>query len=110
LSKVAECLSGICPNDWAIPDTLIERILDPNWEDGVEWFFPSLEKLIRGQLLPIAVKNLREYLVSTSSTAKWEAHEYINHLLRRCAQNMSYPDFYRAWHSSPSSDTQLLRE
>jgi len=110
LGEVAECLSEMHPDDWAIADTLIDRILDPNWEDEVEWFFPSLEKVIRGQLLPIAVKNLREYLVSTSSTAKWEAHEYINHLLRRCAQNMSYPDFYRAWHSSPFSDTQLLRE
>jgi hypothetical protein len=108
--EVAECLSEMRHDDWAIPETLIGRILDPNWEDEVEWFFPSLEKVIRGQLLPIAVKNLRKYLVSTSSTAKGAAHAYINLLLRHCAQNMSYPDFYRAWHISPSSDTKLLKE
>jgi hypothetical protein len=30
--------------------------------------------------------------------------------LWQCAQNMSYPDFYQAWHSSCSTDTKLLTE
>ena len=94
LSRTAEALSEIHPENWAIGDVLINRMLEPDWKDEIEWFFLSIKKVFTGKLLPRAVTTLRHALMST---ADYDLHEYIQLLLHHCARNMSYSDFYQAW-------------
>ena len=108
LGEVAESLSNLYPNDWSIAYALIDRMLDQKWEGDVEDLIPSLEKIIQGALLPIAVTTLQKYFLSTQSVENRGLCEYITHLLRHCARSMTYPDFYRAWHSS--SNTEFYTE
>jgi energy-coupling factor transporter ATP-binding protein EcfA2 len=60
----------------------------------------SLEKIITQELFYNTVKYIKNYLFSSDVKC---LNYYTFSLVWYCAQNMSYPDFYRAWNSSSFS-------
>jgi HEAT repeat protein len=62
----------------------------------------SLQNL-QEQYLVEVVKNLKIYITELHLIEDdFEYYQYCYEMLWHCAQTMSYPDFYRAWHSSSS--------
>lgn len=63
--------------------------------------FKVLKSHLHGSMLTYTVKKLK----SSLSARKSLLHEdgTSEELLWHCAQNMSYPEFYAAWHSPPSA-------
>lgn len=64
--------------------------------------------IISKDLFELVVLNLKDYLQDTFNVKdpmfKWACYATLFH----CAQNMSYSDFYRAWHSlTPSTNVEL---
>ncbi len=97
-------------------DELIQQI-----QSSDDWFVvvrvtEYLQRTLEGFQLLEMVKALKPYLLDMQEYLSDELgkmhfrYEYIYEIVWHCAQNMSYPDFYRAWEISPSSDTKLLKE
>jgi hypothetical protein len=68
----------------------------------------SLQNL-QEQYLVEVVKDLKIYITELNLIEDdFEYYQYCYEMLWYCAQSMSYPDFYRAWHSSSSrTDAEL---
>ncbi len=64
---------------------------------------------LQEQYLVEVVKDLKIYIKELHLIEDdFEYYQYCYEMLWYCAQNMSYPDFYRAWHSSSSrTDAEL---
>lgn len=101
--SVAESLERIEPGNQTAITALVELILDG--EDKDELVADSLERILQGDQYAKVVTALKNYM--TDQVFKHHRYFYFyqscHDVLWRCAQNMSYPDFYRAWHSEPSS-------
>ncbi len=101
--RVAETLGKIDPGNEIAITTLVKLILDGGDEDEI--VADSLEQILQGAQYPKVVTALKNYMIDEV----FKHHRYFyfyqscHDVLWRCAQNMSYPDFYRAWHSEPSS-------
>jgi HEAT repeat protein len=61
----------------------------------------NLRRILRGVRFPEVVTVLKNYLPLTDNVEPIE--NYCEEAIWHCAQNMSYPDFYQAWHGNPSS-------
>jgi HEAT repeat protein len=56
----------------------------------------NLRQIVRGVRFPKVVTILKNYLPLTAQVEPIEF--YCEEVIWHCAQNMSYPDFYRAWY------------
>jgi HEAT repeat protein/energy-coupling factor transporter ATP-binding protein EcfA2 len=82
--------------------TLIKLILT-DWGE-VEGMPERLEGILQGERqFPKVVKALKHYMTEEVFIDKFFFYRSCHNVLWRCAQNMSYPDYYRAWHGKPSS-------
>lgn len=71
----------------------------------------KLQEIDRCSLLSVLVKCLKNFLQEKTHeddySCNWQSYEVLWH----CAQKMTYPDFYQAWHGDPSPvqtlETQL---
>ena len=60
----------------------------------------NLQKILSINQMPQVVVALKDYL----SKSNWDSsyrYEACHRLIWHCAQNMTYPDFFEAWHKSP---------
>ncbi|MEG4395666.1 NACHT domain-containing protein [Microcoleus sp. BROC3] len=55
--------------------------------------------VISSDLFPRVVANIKEHFNDELPEEEPECYESCYAILWHCAQNMSYPEFYRAWHS-----------
>ena len=67
----------------------------------------SLKILLHGQLFEIAVSELKDCLTLKIYDGNPQKYSASYEVVWHCAQNMSYLDFYRAWHSSSSANAEL---
>jgi hypothetical protein len=71
----------------------------------------KLQEIDRCSLLSIVVKCLKNFLQEKTHEDDYSCHWQSYEVLWHCAQKMTYPDFYQAWHSAPSPvqtlETQL---
>ncbi len=81
--------------------TLIELI--PNYHPEYSIFDPadSLQKIMKGQHFATAVSGLKNRLTSEIYKKDFGRNERCHRVIWNCAQNMTYPDFYQAWHAQP---------
>jgi len=76
----------------------------------------GLEKIIHGDLFRLAVVNLRIYLQNLVLEKNRGLYVNCYRVLGHCAQNMTYPAFYQAWHQqeglgkTTTSDRQTLNQ
>ena len=88
-SDIVSYLGEISVGNQAIVDALLELMISKDNE--LEWeITESLQKIIQGNQFFQVVNTLKNCPTSN----------YSDELLWHCAQNMSYPEFYRAWHHS----------
>jgi hypothetical protein len=71
----------------------------------------KLQEIDRCSLLSVVVKYLKIFLQEKTHEDDYSCHWQSYEVLWHCAQKMTYPDFYQAWHSEPSPvqtlETQL---
>jgi len=64
----------------------------------------ALINIFKVQVYPEAVSILKHYLSAQKLSDYNQKNQWdISELLWNCAQNMSYPEFYQAWHRQPTS-------
>jgi len=61
-----------------------------------------IKKINKSSLLFNVITQIKQEIIRKESL-----HEEFFEILWHCAQNMNYPDFYRALHSSSSSNAEL---
>ena len=88
-SEIISDLGEISVGNQAVVDALLELMISKDNE--LEWeIIKSLQEIIQGKQFVQVVNTLKNCPTSN----------YSDVLLWHCAQNMSYPKFYRAWHYS----------
>jgi HEAT repeat protein len=105
--KAADILGamGISNSD-VIINTLINLLLNDQEQNQGNGHHisaaQSLNKFIQKQLFSLVVTRLKNYLPNQLHTSRYEYAETIRYccyeVIWHCAQNMTYPAFYKAWH------------
>jgi HEAT repeat protein/energy-coupling factor transporter ATP-binding protein EcfA2 len=83
--------------------TLIELI--PNYNPEYYIFDPadSLLKIMTGKHFATAVSGLKNRLTSEIYKKEFGRNERCHRVIWNCAQNMTYQEFYQAWHTQPTN-------
>lgn len=77
---------------------------DEDWEWEVQKAAAkSLKKILTSDLLPSAITALKNWLSDQVYTNDLDCYSYCYDIIWQCAKNMSYPDFYEAWYSQPTT-------
>ena len=99
--SIEESLGTIDPGNETAITNLLALIL--NGEDEDEIVAESLERILQGNHFPKVVAALKHYM--TVQALKKNVHFYTacHDVIWGCAENMSYPEFYRAWHGESST-------
>lgn len=63
----------------------------------------SLKAILQRSLFPVVVAALKNCLQDLCCQNDVALYRLCDGVIWHCAQNMTYPDFYRAWHGEPSS-------
>jgi HEAT repeat protein/energy-coupling factor transporter ATP-binding protein EcfA2 len=104
---IAESLGNIDPGNEIAITTLVKLILD-GW-DVDEIAANSLEKILQGDQFPKVVTALNHYMTDQHYEENFSFYSACHDVIWRCAQNMSYPAFYQAWHGQKAtSDSETL--
>ncbi|MEG4201419.1 hypothetical protein QUA45_24560, partial [Microcoleus sp. Pol12A5] len=79
--------------------TLIELI--PNYHPEYSIFDPadSLLQIMKGKHFATAVSGLKKCLTSEIYKNDFGRNERCHEVIWECAENMTYPEFYQAWHA-----------
>ena len=97
-------------------DELMKQIQNSNDWLVVARATESLKAIIKDIETIEVIKRLKPYLLNLQGYSSDEfekkhfRYQYIYEIAWHCAQKMSYPDFYRAWHSPTTTDVELLTE
>jgi hypothetical protein len=59
----------------------------------------SLTKILQKEHLPQVVITLKDYLGEQFYNNNSYRYEAVFNIIWHCAENMNYPDFYKAWHN-----------
>ena len=90
-------LSKIGVGNLDVVNTLINLMKNPNESDNYWLIRKSLLQVMQGRLFAVAVARLKDNFIGED-----EDNDDYSYLLWHCAENMSYLDFYRAWHGEAS--------
>ncbi|WP_072926111.1 HEAT repeat domain-containing protein [Microcystis aeruginosa] len=63
----------------------------------------SIEKMLQQEQMPKVVTTLKYYLLKNNYESCFKRYSY--QILWKCAQTLSYPEFYQAWHASTNPET-----
>ncbi|MEG4403109.1 NACHT domain-containing protein [Microcoleus sp. N9_A4] len=74
-----------------------------NSEDDMGCFAATLKftKMIQYEMFPLVVEGLRNCLYRKTDKDDVDRYFHCYGVIWHCAQKMSYPEFYSAWHSQP---------
>ena len=92
-----DILSKIGVGNLDVVNTLINLMKNPNERENYWLISKSLIQVMQGRLFAVAVAGLKDNFIHEEG----DNYDY-SYLLWHCAQNMSYPEFYRAWHGESS--------
>ncbi|WP_234017126.1 HEAT repeat domain-containing protein [Nostoc sp. 'Lobaria pulmonaria (5183) cyanobiont'] len=96
---VAESLGQIDPGNQKAIDALVELIGKPQLDNPTRWQVPeSLGKIMLEEQMPSVVTVLKDYLSPETYKNDFKRFDNCYEVIWDCAQNMSYPAFYQAWH------------
>jgi HEAT repeat protein/transcriptional regulator with XRE-family HTH domain len=99
LVATAESLGKIDPGNKIAIATLVKLILNGRDEDEIA--ANSLNSILQGDQFPKVVTALKHYMTDLVYENNFSFYSACHDVLWRCAQNMTYPDFYQAWHHPP---------
>jgi hypothetical protein len=99
LVATAESLGKIDPGNEIAIATLVKLILNGRDEDEIA--ANSLNSILQGDQFPKVVTALKHYMTDLVYENNFSFYSACHDVLWRCAQNMTYPDFYQAWHHPP---------
>jgi hypothetical protein len=77
---------------------LIKLMIDPKQASDSSSYVDAIKSIAIGKVLPLVVQLMKMLLIQQSEKDISEERRRIETILWHCAQNMSYPDFYSAWH------------
>ncbi|TVP64128.1 MAG: NACHT domain-containing protein [Nodularia sp. (in: Bacteria)] len=94
--SIAESLGKIDPGNEKASEFLLKLLYSTDEINSYSWSAAdSLKKILHPKQLENVVTKLKNYLNSSQPFIYEDVIWY-------CAQNMTYPEFYRAWHGEPS--------
>jgi hypothetical protein len=95
--SVEEILSGRIEID-AVNDLIKEVSKNQEPSKSIEALL-KLRRIIPGKSSRLVVEGLKKFLQDlVPNQQNWLVQGYCIEIMHCCAQNMSYPDFYQAWH------------
>lgn len=109
--KLALCLTAymlafsvreICAGNSSIANALI-YVLQNNQDSVVRLQVShSLKAILTEELLPTVVAALKDCWQDLMTKNDYDLYRHCDALISYCAQNMPFPDFYRAWNGEPT--------
>jgi hypothetical protein len=100
--SIEEILNGRIEID-AVNDLIKEVSNSQEQSKSLEALF-KIKKIIREKLFILVVKELKYFIQHlVPNQQNWLLQSYCIEIMQYCAQNMTYPEFYQAWHGDPSS-------
>jgi hypothetical protein len=84
-------------------DALIHLLRHSQDSQICEWAATELKDILPVIKFPKVVTALKNYRQDHAQENQQDCRLCCEGILRHCAQNMSYPDFYRAWHKEPTA-------
>ena len=109
--ELATLILQIEPNHLEATQSLIFILHNTQDEKICQSAANNLETNVGEALLPEVVKGLKDCLTEQINKNNLHLYKCCSKVLWKCAQNMSYPEFYQAWHGKDftlSSDAQSL--
>jgi hypothetical protein len=112
----AESLGEIAPGNQRAIEAFVRILETTESKDTRENAAESLEKILQKSQMPSVVSALQHCLADEVYQTNFDLFEKCYDLIWRCAQNMTYPDFYQAWHQqeevekTTTSDRQTLNQ
>ena len=98
-SLIARAIGEICGGNFHIYNALIKIICASKEGNVLQSASFCLIEILQNQLYPLAVNNLKECLNQKEEDgSQFIRRIYCYEVIWKCAQSMTYPDFYQAWH------------
>lgn len=72
-----------------------------SYEDKLLYIANYLREILPSDQMPQVVTGLKDYLEEQFYKNSSYRYEAVLNIIWHCAQNMTYPEFYNAWHNSP---------
>jgi HEAT repeat protein len=120
--NVAESLGEIDPGNEQAITALISLLDYAQNEDTLSIVISSLQRIIKSEYnYLMTVSALRKHLNNEIYENNFKVYKYCFKTLWECAKNLTYPQFYQAWHTTPtyhpeiadyqlSSDTTTIKQ
>jgi hypothetical protein len=114
--RAAEVLLEISPSNLDAIAALIKLLHSAKEKNVLTWAAMSLKKITHSGSLQAAVKKLRYFLLDEKYKTDSEHKKHWIDVIWHCTQNMTYPDFYQAWHQeeetgkTTTADRQSLNQ
>ena len=103
LLNAVESLSKIDPNNQKMIPTLINLLYSSSGRIHHWQAADILEEIVQEEQMPEVVTTLKYYLLKNNYESCFKRYSY--QILWKCAQTLSYPEFYQAWHASTNPET-----
>jgi hypothetical protein len=103
IGDVAEALAEIYTDTLKIIKRLVNLVCEPPTKWTRENAIIGLKKILRQSLFVDVIAHFRDYLNEQIWEEDFEGYEAAYDILWHCAQKMTYPDFYQAWHGQYST-------
>ncbi|TAF30280.1 MAG: hypothetical protein EAZ68_23035, partial [Oscillatoriales cyanobacterium] len=102
-SKAADSLGKIDKDNPVAIAALVELIRNSGDVLTRRLAAESLRAIMKGKHFTTAVSGLKHCLTSEIYENDYERYQNCYQIIWDCAQNMTYPDFYQAWHTQPTN-------
>ncbi|MFN6461844.1 MAG: HEAT repeat domain-containing protein [Nostoc sp. DedVER02] len=97
--QVTESLGKIDSGNQKAIDALVKLISKSQLDDYTQWLAAfSLKQIMLEEQMPSVVSLLKDYLSPESYKNDFKRFYSCYEVIWKCAQSMSYPAFYQAWH------------
>ncbi|WP_341733721.1 HEAT repeat domain-containing protein [Microcoleus sp. EPA2] len=101
--QAAYSLGKISKDNPVAIQALVELIRTSQDESTRRHAADSLGKIMKGKHFATAVSGLKDCLTSEISENDFTLYHKCCLVLSDCAENMTYPEFYQAWHTQPTN-------
>ncbi|MCW6053024.1 HEAT repeat domain-containing protein [Lyngbya sp. CCAP 1446/10] len=101
--EVANSLGKISKDNPVVIQVLVELIGNSGDEDTRRQAADSLGEIMKGKHFEIAVSGLKDCLTSEIYENDLDRFTTCYKVIWECAKNMTYPEFYQAWHTQPTN-------
>ncbi|MEG5060969.1 NACHT domain-containing protein [Microcoleus sp. A2-C5] len=98
-----ESLRNISQDNPVALAALVELIRNSGDEITRSLAAESLGKIMKGKHFATAVSGLKDCLTSEVRENEFSLYRNCYKVIWNCAQNMTYPEFYQAWHTQPTN-------